>query len=244
MTVSCIIPAFNEESTIKSVIRTVKNARVCDEIIVVDDGSSDNTFRIAESENVAVIKHSTNRGKGAAIKTGLKAAKGSMLLFIDADIRNLDGRKIRQMASILKSKTADVVIGTYSFNCFQTFTEVIYRPLMGLFFPEVLSKITKGHLSGERGFAKKILKKLNLRDGFDLEAIMNIELACMSPSPRIAYVDLGDIRLRPKRYQKSMGAIAYSILDYAKKKKRIGRLEESSFVRCSRLLYTASKQAK
>ncbi len=108
---------------------------------------------------------------------------------------------------------------------------------MSLFFPEVFLKIKQGYLSGQRGFHKSILKRLHLKDGFDLEAVMNIELTFMHPPPRIAFVDLGDIKIRPKGYQPSMEKIASAIMDEAKKHKRIKRLESCSFIRCSELLY-------
>jgi len=107
---------------------------------------------------------------------------------------------------------------------------------MNFLFPEVILKIREGHLSGERGFSRKVLDKLRLKDGFDLEAVMNIELTMMKPSPRIAFVNLGDIRLRPKGYQKSMEKIAYSIIEEANKHKRANRLKNSSFLKCSQLL--------
>lgn len=243
MVVSCIIPAYNEEFTIIGVIRCVKRTRVFKEIIVVDDGSLDNTFYLAKSEGVKVVRHKKNRGKGEAIKTGIRVTKSDIIIFIDADITNLDSSKIINMVKLLKSKKADVVIGTYKFNCHQTFMEVIYKPLMSLLFPEVLLKIKDGYLSGERGFTRKVLEKLHLKDGFDLESIMNIELTFMKPSPRIAFVNLGNIKLKPKGYQKSMEKIAYSIINEAKKYKRIKRLKSSSFIKCSQLLYKSVKKA-
>lgn len=63
MKISCIIPAYNEASTIQGVLRTVKRVKCLDEIIVVDDGSSDGTSRIAKAEGVLVVRHSENRGR-------------------------------------------------------------------------------------------------------------------------------------------------------------------------------------
>jgi len=64
MKISCIVPAFNEESTISDVLKNIKKVKTIREIIVVDDGSTDNTFRQAKSEGVKVIRHSSNKGKG------------------------------------------------------------------------------------------------------------------------------------------------------------------------------------
>ncbi|HLC96456.1 MAG TPA: glycosyltransferase family 2 protein [Candidatus Nanoarchaeia archaeon] len=116
MKVSCIIPAYNEQSTIVRVIAVVKKVKAINEIIVVDDGSTDQTYEYANTQGVKVFKHPKNRGKGAAIKTGMTHCKGDFILFIDADITNLDGNKIINMIIPLKSRKADVVIGTYKFN--------------------------------------------------------------------------------------------------------------------------------
>ncbi len=243
MKTSCIIPAFNEESTVACVIENVRKVRIIDEIIVVDDGSTDATSQNAMLEGVKVIRHARNKGKGAALKTGIANCQGDIIIFIDADITSFDSSPLVSMIQLLKSRKADVVIATYSFHCYQTFTEVIYKPLMGLFFPEVLSKIREGHLSGQRGFRREVLEKLHLSNGFEVESLMNIELTFMQPSPQIAFVHLGDLKLRAKGYQKAMEKISSSIISQAKKYKRVDRLKTSSFLACSRLLYTSVKEA-
>jgi len=83
--VSIIIPAYNEEKIIQNVINDIKKSRITDEIIVIDDGSIDNTYKQAKETGVIVLHHSYNQGYGAAIKTGIRHASGNVLLFIDAD---------------------------------------------------------------------------------------------------------------------------------------------------------------
>ena len=90
---SIIIPVLNEESTIEEIIKQVKNAPVFDyekEIIIVDDGSSDNTKNILknikEKYNLIILRHNKNIGKGKAIRTGLKAVTGSAVIIQDADL--------------------------------------------------------------------------------------------------------------------------------------------------------------
>lgn len=87
--ITVIIPAYNEEKGIGEVIDKIKdameNVRAGYEIIVIDDGSTDATAAIVKEKGVKLIQHPYNKGYGAALKTGVKKAKGNIVLFIDAD---------------------------------------------------------------------------------------------------------------------------------------------------------------
>ena len=83
--ISIIIPAFNEEKSLPDVLLKLKGLEEIDEIIVVDDGSQDNTAQIAEELGARVISHPYNIGNGAAVKTGVRNANGDILVFMDAD---------------------------------------------------------------------------------------------------------------------------------------------------------------
>jgi glycosyltransferase involved in cell wall biosynthesis len=83
--VTIIIPAHNEEEGISDVITQLKALSGNYEILVVDDGSTDNTHKLASDTGVKVIRHPYNKGNGAAIKTGARHAEGDILLFMDGD---------------------------------------------------------------------------------------------------------------------------------------------------------------
>lgn len=234
MEVSCIIPAFNEEPTIKNIINIVKKIKDVKEIIVVDDGSKDSTAKIALSCGAKVIIHRNNKGKGSALKSGLKKAKYNYILFLDADIINIKTKAINKMINNLKK--SDAVIGYFNPSCFQTFTDFIYIPLMKLFFPEVLDKIKKGYLSGQRAFRKKFIKKMHLEEGFGVETGMNIQMTFKNSY--ISYVNLGNVKFILKGYQRSMDGIAETILKYARNHKRIDNLKESSLFDVYRNIYS------
>lgn len=89
MMISIIIPAFNEEEAIARDIDTVKEAMAGSgyeyEVIVVDDGSTDRTADISKGREVILIQHRHNRGTGAAVMTGIKHAKGEIMVITDAD---------------------------------------------------------------------------------------------------------------------------------------------------------------
>jgi len=117
MRLSIIIPAFNEASnivkTINETIRTVSVFSSDFELIVVDDGSVDNTRKLALSiadSRVKVIKK-RNGGKGSAIKYGFNFSSGDFVTFIDADL-DLHPRQIKTFLDIQKNTNADIVVGS------------------------------------------------------------------------------------------------------------------------------------
>ena len=83
--ISIILPAKNEADSLKTLLPNLRSQYPDDEIIVVNDGSTDNTSDICKENNVTVINHAYSMGNGAAIKTGARNATGSILVFMDAD---------------------------------------------------------------------------------------------------------------------------------------------------------------
>ncbi|MCB0193957.1 MAG: glycosyltransferase family 2 protein [Anaerolineae bacterium] len=92
LSLSIIIPVYNEAATLDEIISRVRATKLADEIIVVDDGSSDGSLEILKSlENsdhpqLTIMKHERNQGKGAAMRTGLTAVTGDLVLVQDADL--------------------------------------------------------------------------------------------------------------------------------------------------------------
>ena len=85
MKVSVVLPAKNEASAIGGAVEQIRQLNIADEIIVVNDGSTDATQQIAEMAGAEVVSHPYSKGNGAAIKTGARAATGDIIIFMDAD---------------------------------------------------------------------------------------------------------------------------------------------------------------
>jgi glycosyltransferase involved in cell wall biosynthesis len=109
--VTIIIPAYNEAEVIGSVVDGIRTVAGDDdwEILVVDDGSSDETSERASRSGVRVVRHPYNKGNGAAVKTGLREAKGEVICLMDADGQH-DPQEIPKLLTGLQ--TYDLVIGT------------------------------------------------------------------------------------------------------------------------------------
>lgn len=113
---SVIVPVYNERNTVVEVLRRIRTAElpVPVEIIVVDDGSTDGTGKVLsalEDSTVRIIRHSENRGKGAAIRSGLDKASGQLVLIQDADLEYDPDDWPRLLDPVLKGK-AKVVYGS------------------------------------------------------------------------------------------------------------------------------------
>lgn len=167
---SVIIPAYNEEGR---VLKTIKHVRdllnelgIDHEIIVVDDGSIDNTFSEAASEqfdNVEVTGYKRNRGKGYAIKYGVTFITKSIVTFFDADME-LDPGQISILFVYMKKNNADIVVGSKR----HPLSMIEYYPLLRRFLSQMYNIVLR------------LLLQLEIRDtqaGFKLmkrEAVQKI----------------------------------------------------------------------
>lgn len=111
--ISIVIPAYNEETTIISVIKNIKenlwNSKYEYEIIAVDDASKDQTAKMAQKEGVKVIAHRQNKGYGASIKTGIENSSGEFIAIIDAD-GECSGKDLLNLTGYLEKN--DMVVGS------------------------------------------------------------------------------------------------------------------------------------
>ena len=187
MSVSVIIPAFNEDKTVGQVVETVKELDYIDEIIVVDDRYTDNTSRVAVEAGAIVIQHTKNRGKGSAIKTGFKNSKGDIVVFLDADIENLTAEQVDKIIQPLITGEADITKTKFK-RAAGRVTELTAKPLLNFFFPELkFDQPLSGQFAAKRSFLNRI--KLEDDYGVDVGIVLDAEVRGL----KIKEVDIGEI---------------------------------------------------
>jgi hypothetical protein len=184
-TLSVVIPALNEEESIRDIMARVLSAQPgLDsvgvrglELIVVDDGSTDRTpGLVAATTGVRLIRHTTNGGYGAALKTGFAAARGEWVGFLDAD-GTYPPEYFPALCRAALDQEADIVVGSRMAGTESQMPPV--RRLGNLIFARLVSLISAQSItdsaSGMRVFRKSILEHLYpLPDGLNLTPVMSI----------------------------------------------------------------------
>lgn len=186
-TVSVVIPAFNEEKSIKHVIDTVKQVKSIAEIIVVDDGSTDKTYDIVSKEDVVLIKHKINKGKGSAMKTGLKKVTNNIVLFLDADLSEINKKQVESIIRPIIKGNADITKTKFKREAGRV-TELTAKPLLQFFFPELSFEQP---LSGQFAATKNFLDTIDLEKDYGVD--IGIVLDADARGMRIHEVDIGNI---------------------------------------------------
>ena len=185
--VSVIIPAYNEENTVAIVVDVIKRVPCVDEIVVVDDGSSDNTAQEAMKAGAIVISHEVNKGKGEALYTGYKNVECDIIAFIDADIHNLTVNKVASMIKPILTGKAEITKTKFARESGRV-TELTAKPLLNFFFPEISFEQP---LSGQFAARKNILKKIHFEKDYGVDVGIVIDADVLGIS--IMEVDIGAI---------------------------------------------------
>jgi len=220
MKLSIIIPAFNEEKTLEEVVKQVVRVNLeCDkEVIIINDGSTDKTGRIAdqlksELKNLIVIHHKINLGKGAAVGSGIKRATGDTLLIQDADFEYNPSDIPRLIDPILKGKE-QVVYGVR----LSVKNPVVFgknrTPLLahafGNKFLSFVTSILYGQRIADMETGYKVLKKNVLHNislhsrSFDFEPEITAKI--LKRGIKIKEID---IKTKPRTYDEGKKLYAY-----------------------------------
>jgi glycosyltransferase involved in cell wall biosynthesis len=174
-----IIPAFNEEKVISNVITEIKKAGY-QNIIVVDDGSEDSTFNSAKNSGIIVLRHKINRGKGAATKTGMEAAKllkADIIVTMDGDGQH-NPEDLKNLINPIINENFDVVLGTRLKNpAGMPFYKIIANWIGNFFTWYLYGLWVTDSQSGFRAYSRYAAEKINTRAAryeYDSEVIREI----------------------------------------------------------------------
>jgi glucosyl-3-phosphoglycerate synthase len=196
--ISVCIPARDEQETVEAVVAVAMGLHrvgLFDEVLVVDDHSSDTTVDRAIVAGAGVVSNALERGKGGALATAVACTRGDILLFLDADVTSYTESALSALVSpLLLNRRVQLVKGAYRRPLAGRageggrVTELVARPLLERFFPE-LAQISQP-LAGETALRRGALEGIGLAPGYGVEIALLIDIYKRHGIDAIAEVDL------------------------------------------------------
>lgn len=193
--VSVIIPAFNEEENIATVIRKVKKCEYVKEIMVVNNLSTDTTEEVSLREGAKVVQ-CNQQGKGYAMDVGIKKAQNDIIVFLDADIADYAENIVDKLIGPIIDRNVDFVKATFDREGGRV-TELVAKPLLKLLFPEL--QVYSQPLSGMIAGKKSIFEKLELEKDYGVD--IGILLDVVKMNVMIEEVKIGKIKNVSKEWR-------------------------------------------
>ena len=184
MRLAIAMPVYNEAPTVEEILRRVVASGLADEIIIVDDGSTDGTRELLQRiipnyPNARLILHERNRGKGAAIRTGIQHATSELVLIQDADLE-YDPQEIPQLLRPIQEGKADVVYGSRFLGGPRRptmFWHMVANQLLTLMTNVLYNSILSDMETGYKLFRREVIQAIPLRaNRFDFEPEITAKL--------------------------------------------------------------------
>lgn len=251
-TVSVVLPARDERATVGEIVSTIRrdlveDAPLVDEVLVIDSRSTDDTAAVAAAAGARVVAQDTvlpelppMSGKGEALWKSMHVARGDLLVFVDADLREFSSTFV---TGLLGPLLTDPSVG-YVKACYDRpyvagdrfvpagggrVTELVARPLINMHWP-LLAGILQP-LAGEYAGRRTLLERLPFVTGYGVELGMLVDVLELAGLDAIAQVDLG-VRVHRHQSAEALGAMAGQILQTAwsrlERQGRAVRLEPTS----------------
>ncbi|MBI2777110.1 MAG: glucosyl-3-phosphoglycerate synthase [Chloroflexi bacterium] len=241
VTISLVLPTLNEEETIGPIVRRairemVGRVPLLDEVLVIDSSSTDRTREIAEAEGARVVQHpdvlsryGSFRGKGEALWKSLYETSGDIVVWADTDVRNWHPRMVYgTLGPLLHEPRLQYVKGYYQRPIVEggvlreggggRVTELVARPLINLFYPELSGFIQP--LAGEYAGRRAILEQIPFFTGYAVEIGHLIDVAERTGIEGLGQVDL-ERRVHRNQELEGLSRMSFVILQAVMK-----RLEE------------------
>lgn len=193
--VSVIIPALNEEKTIREVISLVGRSGIVDEILLIDDKSHDNTIKQSRLPKVRIYT-SPMIGKGNSMRDGMLLARNEAIVYLDADIVTYPQNVVELLANPILDDEADFVKSSFERQAGRV-TELVAKPLLSILFPE-MAKFSQP-LSGMIGARKSMLKKIDFENDYGVDIGILLDMQAMGA--RMKEVNIGFIENRMQSWE-------------------------------------------
>ncbi|CAN5818976.1 glucosyl-3-phosphoglycerate synthase [soil metagenome] len=248
-TVSVCLPARDEVATIGPIVATIctsliERAGVVDEVVVIDDHSTDGTAEAAAAAGARVVEASTvlaaygeGHGKGEALWKSVFVARGDVIVWCDADIREFDERFVVGLLGPLLTSDAALVKGFYDRpgggvdGGGGRVTELVARPLLSLLFPHLAGIVQP--LAGEYGAPREVLEQLPFVEGYGVDLALIIDVAERFGPGSLAQVDLG-VRHHRNRPLDELGPQAMAVLQVALRRAGLDATDAAALLRPGR----------